>query len=84
VQGLGAIDLSSFTWQDYVLIGVTVLTLYSVVDSKGGFSAVTRKRKPKRGGGLDLGGLVIGAGVFIAAYVGYLYFTQQPSGESLL
>ena len=95
-KGMGSIDFSTFGWEDWLLVGMAGMFVFSLwspnsaLFSSGTSSSTKSKRKgPKgrkvtyvgEGGGLGLGSFVWPMILIGGAYVGYLYFTsQQGSG----
>lgn len=76
-QGMGSIDLSTLTWEDYLLLGVGLMTVYAIASPDSAlFTWSPKKRKRKKGGSSGLmGGLSTVLLVGGLGYAAYLYYT---------
>lgn len=84
-KGMGTIDLSTFSWEDWLLIGVLGMLFYStlVPDSSlfNPANPAKKRRKKKSSGGFALGsalGLIVVAG---GGYLAYNYLTSQGASS---
>jgi hypothetical protein len=72
---MGSIDLSTLTWEDYLLIGIAGMSIFYLAspDSKA-FKPSKKRRKKKSGGSGIFGTLTASAVVLGLAYFGYQYY----------
>jgi len=79
-MGLGqTIDLSSWTWEDWVLLGIGGVVLFSLLEKgKAKATKAIRRRRSSvsAGGSSDFTEIGIIA-LLGAAFIGYLYFSQS-------
>ena len=73
-KGMGTIDLSTLSWEDYLLVGIGGAIFVSLLME--GRPKRSRRKKGTASGGSQLNWAIGLPLVGIAAYVGYLYFTQ--------
>lgn len=75
--GLGAIDVSTFTWQDWAAIGGVGLLVFTL-----GSSRPRRRRRSRKGGGFDLKTIGIVAALGVGGYL--LYQASQSTALSAI
>lgn len=75
-KGMGSIDLSTLSWEDYLLMGIVGMGLYAVVSPDSGLfnSAPKRKRRRKSSGGAALGTFFA---VALVGGLGYLIYSSN-------
>lgn len=82
VGGLGSIDLSTLSWEDYLLGGIGLMAVFYLANPGHGlFTAPIRKKKSRKsssGGGL---GFVFPMLLVGGAFLGYLYLSQNSTGS---
>lgn len=80
--GMGSIDLSTMSWEDYLIIGGVGAFLLSTM---WGSRPKRRKRAKKTasGGGLGLGMPVALIALPLLAVVGYMYFSSSTSAQDI-
>jgi len=67
-KGMGAIDLSSFNWEDWALVGIVGAVLFSM----GGKTSKRRRRKSHGFGAVE--GILTATLVLGGGYLAYQYF----------
>lgn len=77
-SGMGAIDLSSLSWEDYLIFGgLAILALRGVM-------APSRPRRRRKSQGITFAGAFPWLAVIAAGYVGYqIWSSGQSLGQSL-
>lgn len=86
VKGMGSIDLSNLTWDNYLLFGIGAMMLYAIISP--GASIFTpsnpkpKKRRKKVSAGAGFAGgavtvLILAAG----GYLAYSYLSSTPAQE---
>lgn len=73
VPGMGAIDVSSFNWEDWLLIGIVGAALFSIGGGRH------RRRRKSHGFG-TVEGVLTGVLLLGGGYVAYQYL-KQPEGS---
>lgn len=73
--GMGAIDVSSFNWEDWLLVGIVGAALFSM-----GSGRRSGKRRKSHGFGA-VEGVITGVLVLGGGYIAYQYL-KQPEGGS--
>jgi len=82
-QGLGAIDVSQFTWQDWAMIGGVGLLIFMSGSRKPTRSRRSRRKLAKFSGGIDLRTVMILGAVGVGGYLLY-QASQSPTASALL
>ena len=74
VAGMGAIDLSSLSTTDYLILGAAVIGVFSLGGSFGGRKPRRRRRKSSAGDVLgNSGWVLLAAGIAVAGYYAWNY-----------
>lgn len=81
-RGLGSIDLSTLTWEDYLLFGIVGMFVVGMV-KPGVFQPSTRKRKSVSAKTGFAGGLVTALVVAGGGYLAYQYLVSQQTPISI-
>lgn len=83
-KGLGSIDLSTLSWEDYFLIGIVGTLVIGVVQPSIFEPSRPRRRKKKSSGGSPGfgAGIISTALLFAGGYLAYSYFTQNQGAQT--
>lgn len=74
-KGLGTIDISTWTGEDWLLVGMLGMGIYAAVSPGAGIFNPKPKRKRKSKGSGTLGSITAAAVVLGVAYFGFQYVT---------
>jgi hypothetical protein len=84
-SGMGNIDFSTFTWEDWFIVGILGMSVYYLAKpDSAAFTGKRKKRRKKSSGGSTLNTLVTTGLVLGGAYLAYqVWQTGQAFGEGL-
>ena len=76
--GLGSFDLSTWTWEDWLLVGIGGMALYAMVNPGSSLFNWKPSRSHKQG---FIGGLITPLILLGGGYLAYQYYVANQSGS---